>query len=56
MAAKKSAMGAAKQKAQRDREHAAFLAKKGVKRTTFRDPITNRMVPIGTIPGRIRGD
>lgn len=30
---------------------AAHMAKKGVKRTTYRDPITNRMVPIGSYPG-----
>lgn len=27
------------------------MAAKGVKRTTFRDPITNKMVACGTYPG-----
>ena len=30
---------------------AAYMAKHGVKRTTFRDPITNNIVVMGTIPG-----
>lgn len=32
-------------------EMAAYMAKHGVKRTTMRDPITNRMVACGTYPG-----
>jgi len=32
-------------------EMAAYMAKHGVKRTTFRDPITNNIVPMGRIPG-----
>lgn len=27
------------------------MAAKGVKRTTFRDPITNNIVACGTVPG-----
>jgi hypothetical protein len=30
------------------------MAKDGVKRTTFRDPITNKIVPIGTYPGKLK--
>lgn len=52
MGAHKSSMGSGKQKQMRDKARAAWMAKKGIKRTTFRDPITNRMVPIGTVPGR----
>jgi len=33
---------------------AAQMAKDGVKRTTYRDPITNKRVPIGVVPGRVR--
>lgn len=34
-----------------DSKRAKDMAAAGVKRTTFRDPITNRIVPIGTVPG-----
>lgn len=30
---------------------AAFMAAHGIKRTTFRDPITNAIRPIGAYPG-----
>ena len=30
---------------------AAYMAKKGIRRTTFRDPITYKIVPMGTYPG-----
>lgn len=50
MAARKDGGSAGRQRA-RDSAHAAFMAKMGVKRTTFRDPITNKIVGIGTYPG-----
>lgn len=34
-----------------DQARAAYMAVKGVKRTTFRDPITGSMRPIGSYPG-----
>ena len=36
---------------QKNSSMAAYMAKMGVKRTTFRDPITNSVVPMGTYPG-----
>ena len=51
MATHKSASGAAKQKRASDIKRAAFMAKHGVKRTTYRDPITNVMRAVGTYPG-----
>jgi len=41
MSAKKSGGSAGRQR-----------AKDGVKRTTYRDPITNKIVPIGRYPGK----
>ena len=35
----------------KNRAMAAHMAKMGVKRTTFRCPITSQLVPIGTYPG-----
>lgn len=32
-------------------EMAAYMAKKGVTRTTFRDPITNSIISMGRYPG-----
>lgn len=57
MSAKKSATSAGRQRAA-DSARAAFMAAKGIKRTTMRDPITNRMVPIkarGSENGKIWG-
>ena len=51
MGAKKSG-GTAGRKRAKDSAMAAQLAKDGVKRTTYRDPITNKIVPIGTYPGK----
>jgi hypothetical protein len=34
-----------------DVARAAYMAAKGIKRTMFRDPITNKMVACGTYPG-----
>lgn len=31
------------------------MAAHGVKRTTFRDPITNQMRALGTYPGTVKG-
>lgn len=50
MSAKKSGGTAARRRAA-DSAMAAVLAKRGVKRTTFRDPITNSIVSCGTYPG-----
>lgn len=50
MGAKKSGGTAGRRRA-RDSAAAAQLAKDGVKRTTYRDPITNKIVSIGTYPG-----
>lgn len=33
---------------------AAYMAKKGIRRATYRDPITYGIVPIGTYPGMPR--
>ena len=54
MAAKKTGGGAANRRA-RDVAHAAYLAKHGVKRTTHRDPISNKIVANGTYPGTSGG-
>lgn len=35
----------------RNSKMAAFMAKHNIRRTTFRDPITYAIVPIGTYPG-----
>lgn len=35
----------------KDVKMAAAMAKAGVKRTTYRDPITYQIKPIGTYPG-----
>ena len=32
-------------------EMAAYMAKHGIKRTTFRCPITSKIVPMGSVPG-----
>lgn len=34
---------------------AALMAKQGIKRTSYRDPITGGMRPIGTYPGTVGG-
>ena len=57
MGAKKTGGGATNRRAA-DVARAAYMAKHGVKRTTFRDPITNNIVACGTYPGtktRIKG-
>jgi hypothetical protein len=51
MAAKKTGGTAGRRRAA-DSAMAAELARRGVKRTSFRDPITNKLVPMGTYPGR----
>jgi len=50
MSAKKTGGTAGRRRA-KDSAMAAALAKDGVKRNTFRDPITYKMVSIGTYPG-----
>lgn len=39
-----------------DAKRAAQMAADGIKRTTFRDPITNKIIPIGQCPGKVRAD
>jgi len=39
-----------------DSKRAAQMAEQGIKRTTFRDPITNKIIPIGQYPGKVRAD
>lgn len=51
MGAKKSGGTASRQKA-KNAKMAADMARAGVQRTTYRDPITNRIVPIGRAPGK----
>ena len=51
MGAKKSGGNANRQKV-KNQEMAARMAREGVKRTTYRDPITYRIVPIGRYPGK----
>lgn len=51
MAAKKGGGNAGRQR-QKDSEMAARMAREGVKRTTYRDPITYKIVPIGRYPGK----
>lgn len=53
MSAKKTG-GTAGRNRQKNSAMAAQMAKDGVTRTTYRDPITNKMVPIGTVPGKVR--
>ena len=53
MSAKKTG-GGSKNKRARDMANAARMAKDGVKRTTFRDPITYAIVACGTVPGTKR--
>lgn len=53
MSAKKTGGTAGRNRA-KNSAMAAMLAKQGVKRTTFRDPITNNIVACGTIPGTKR--
>lgn len=50
MAAKKGGGGLGRRRAA-DQSRAAYMAAHGVKRTTFRDPITNAIVACGTVPG-----
>lgn len=50
MGAKKTGGTAGRRRAA-DSAAAAFMAKMGVKRTTYRDPITYQMRPIGSYPG-----
>ncbi len=52
MAAKKTGGTAGRRRA-KDSAAAAQMAKDGVKRTTYRDPITNKIVPIGRYPGKV---
>ena len=51
MSARKSGGTAGRRRAA-DSAMAAQLAKDGVKRTTFRCPITYKMLPFGAYPGR----
>lgn len=51
MSARKSGGTAGRRRAA-DSAMAAQLAKDGVKRTTFRCPITYKMLPVGAYPGR----
>lgn len=53
MAAKKTGGTAGRRRAA-DSARAAYMAAHGVKRTTFRDPITNNIVACGTYPGTKR--
>lgn len=58
MSAKKSGGGLGRRRAG-DQARAKFMADHGIKRTTFRDPITGAMRPIGSYPGmagKIKGD
>lgn len=47
--------GAATNKRNRDKARAAYMKAHSVVRTTYRDPITNQMRPIGTYPGMATG-
>jgi hypothetical protein len=51
MGAKKTG-GTASRKRNKDSAMAAQMAKDGVRRTTYRDPITYKIVPIGRYPGK----
>lgn len=53
MSAKKTGGTAGRNRA-KNQAMAAQMAKDGVKRTTYRDPITNKMIPIGSVPGKVR--
>ncbi len=50
MSARKSKIAGANRR-NADVARAAYMAAHGIKRTTFRDPITNQMVACGTYPG-----
>ena len=50
MAAKKGGGGLGRRRAS-DQARAAYMVAHGVRRTTFRDPITGSIVAIGTVPG-----
>jgi hypothetical protein len=50
MSAKKSGGSLGRRRAA-DQARAAFMVKHNIKRTTYRDPITGAMRPIGTYPG-----
>jgi hypothetical protein len=50
MSAKKTG-GARANKRAADVARASAMAKQGVKRTTFRDPITGNIRPVGSYPG-----
>lgn len=51
MSAKKTGGTVGRTKA-KNQAMAARMVKEGVKRTTYRDPITNRIVAIGSVPGK----
>lgn len=51
MGAKKTGGTGGRRRA-KDQAMAAQLAKDGVQRSTYRDPITNKIVPIGRVPGK----
>lgn len=55
MGAKKAGTTAGRRRAA-DSKRAAQMAADGIKRTTFRDPITNKIIPIGQYPGKVRAD
>jgi hypothetical protein len=50
MSTKKSGGGLGRRRAA-DQARGAYMALHNVKRTTFRDPITNNIVACGTVPG-----
>ena len=54
MSARKGGGGLGRRRAA-DQARAAYMAAKGVKRTTFRDPITNEMRAVGSYPGTVKG-
>lgn len=53
MGAKRSG-GTSSRLRNKNQKMAADMAAAGVKRTHYRDPITNKLVPIGTVPGKVR--
>jgi hypothetical protein len=55
MAARKDGGSAGRRRAA-DSARASYMAAHGVTRTTYRDPITNKMRAIGTYPGTTKGE
>lgn len=54
MATRKGGGGLGRRRAA-DQARAKFMADHGIKRTSYRDPITGSMKPVGTYPGVIGG-